>query len=90
MRGLKSDERAALVEMVRGADGIAPEPWIDEDDEATEEVCDRLVEQGRAIRTVTSIDDEKDLLDWQPTMLGRLALRVCTSDASSTSGGSDG
>ena len=83
MRGLRGDEREALIQMVGD-----PDHWLDSDDDAGEEVRDRLVDQGRATRVTTPSQrlepgedpDEWETIEWQPTHLGRLALRVCTGE----------
>lgn len=88
MRGLRPDERAALIAMVRN-----PKDTLHWDDDAGEEVRDRLAAQGRVTRIVrpASQDDflppgedpgDWETVHWEPTPLGLLALRVCTTESS--------
>lgn len=82
MRGLFPDERAVLVHLA-GSDGLHK---LADDDEAGEEIRDRLASQGRVKRTVGPCIDpppgedpnDWESVSWEITDLGRLALKVCT------------
>jgi hypothetical protein len=89
LRGLTSEERQILSHLAGEGD---QHHYLADDDDVGEEIRDRLVSQGRAVRfvhhpalVVAPGEDPNDFetVEWRISPLGRLALTCCTTEASS-------
>lgn len=69
-------ERQVLVELAN--DGNRPR-WLDEDDDIGMEIRDRLAADGRVFRQEFIDDDGNECVSWKISLLGKLALSVCTA-----------